>query len=85
MWHDAILGILFSAEYPPDFETPLVACLRKPPFFATQPFSHKTTRSDFIEGFGLLTVRRVRHIRALSWCPETADNRRGTKLPENHA
>jgi hypothetical protein len=56
-----------------------------PPFFAIQPFSHKTTRSDCIEGFGLLTVRRVRHITSLSWCPETADNRRGAKLPETPA
>ena len=40
----------------------LLICLGKPPFFVTAPFSHNTTRSDFIEGGGLLTVRRVRHI-----------------------
>jgi hypothetical protein len=35
---------------------------RKQPFFATAPFSHQTTRSDFSEGFGVLTARRVRDI-----------------------
>jgi hypothetical protein len=46
----------------PDFQTPLFSCLEKPPFFATAPFSHQTTRSDFIEGFGVLTTARVRDI-----------------------
>ena len=41
---------------------------RKRPYFATAAFSHNTTRSDFIEGLGLLTAARVRYIRfPLSW------------------
>jgi hypothetical protein len=51
--------------------------------FATVPFSHNTTRSDFIEGFGLLTAGGVRHITSpLSWRPASAGNRQRAKLPE---
>ena len=62
----------------------LVNC-RTLPDFATASFSNKTTLSDFIEEFGLLTARRVRHIRSPSWRPETDNNRYGAKLPENPA
>src|SRR4030095_11186444 len=42
--------------------------LRRRPYFATAAFSHNTTRSDFIEGLGLLTAARVKYIRfPLSW------------------
>jgi hypothetical protein len=44
--------------------------------FETAFFSDDTTYSDFSEGCGLLTARRVRHIRfPLLWCPASADNR----------
>src|SRR5712691_12984687 len=39
--------------------------------------------SDFIEECGVLTARRVRHIRSPSWRPETVENRHGAKLPKN--
>jgi len=39
--------------------------------------------ADFIEEFGLLTSRRVRHRRSLYWRPEIADNGHWAKLPEN--
>jgi hypothetical protein len=39
---------------------------RFPPYFATAPFSHTTTRSAFMEGSGVLTARRVRDITSLS-------------------
>jgi hypothetical protein len=56
------------------------------PFFATTPFPHNTTHPDFIEGVGLLTAARVRHIRfLLSWRPASADNGHWAKVPENHA
>src|SRR5712692_7851801 len=43
-----------------------------------------TTRSDFIERFGVLTARRDRHITsASSWRPASAENGHGAKLPEN--
>ena len=55
-----------------------------PPYFATAPFSHKTTGSDFIEGFGLLTAHCVRHITSSSsWRPANTDNKHEAKLPEN--
>jgi hypothetical protein len=41
---------------------PLVSTVKKRRFFATTPFSHNTTRSDFIAGCGLLTDGRVRDI-----------------------
>jgi hypothetical protein len=39
----------------------------------------------FTEEFGLLTSRRVGHIRSPSWRPEIADNWHWAKLPENLA
>jgi hypothetical protein len=46
-----------------------------PPFFATVPFSHTTTLSAFLAGFGLLTGSRVRDITSSSsWRPVSADN-----------
>jgi hypothetical protein len=51
--------------------------------FATVPFSYNTTRSDFIEGVGLLTAGGVRHITSpLSWRPASAGHRQRAKLPE---
>ena len=40
--------------------------------------------TDFTEECWWLTSRRVRPIRAPSWCPQLADNSHGAKLPENH-
>ena len=40
---------------------------------------------DVTEELGLLTSRRVRHIRSTSWRPEIADNRHWAKLPKNPA
>jgi hypothetical protein len=39
--------------------------------------------ADVIEEFGLLTSRRIRHIKVPSWRPEIADNKPWAKLPEN--
>src|SRR6266705_2602612 len=70
-----------------NFAPPLRGCcLQKPPIFETALFSHNITRSDCIAGFGLLTARRVRDITSpLLWCPGSAENRHGAKLPENPA
>jgi hypothetical protein len=38
---------------------------------------------DFIEEFGWLTSRRVKHIRSPSWRPQSADNGYRAKMPEN--
>jgi len=47
-----------------------------PGVFATAPFSHTTTHSDCIAGFGVLTVHCVRNIRyASSWRPASTDHR----------
>jgi hypothetical protein len=54
--------------------------------FATAGFSHNTTRSDCMAGFGLLTAARLRDIRlTLSWRPVSAANKHRAKLPENPA
>src|SRR6266536_1304204 len=46
-------------------------------------FSHTTTRSDCIAGFGLLTASRLRDITSpLSWRPASAGTGHGTKLPK---
>jgi hypothetical protein len=55
-------------------------------FFATVPFSHTTTRSDFIEECWMLTVRRVRDITSSSSRrPASADHGHEATLPENPA
>jgi hypothetical protein len=41
--------------------------------------------ADCIEELGLLTSRRIRHIRFPQWRPEITDNRHWAKLPENPA
>src|SRR5947199_10816150 len=48
-----------------------------PPFFATVTCSRNTTpRSNCVVSFGLLTARRVMHIRSSSsWRPASADHR----------
>jgi len=38
---------------------------------------------DFIEEFGALTSRRVRHTRSPSWCPEMAEHGQRVQLPEH--
>jgi hypothetical protein len=52
-------------QYPSVFGT--LPPSRKRPYFATAAFSHNTTRSDFIEGLGLLTTSRLRRITSSSW------------------
>jgi hypothetical protein len=54
--------------------------------FLRQNLLNKTIRSDFIAGYRLLTVCRVRDIRAASSeCPASTDNGDWAKLPENPA
>jgi hypothetical protein len=57
---------------------------RNPPVNETAPFSHTTTCSDCIAGFGVLTTRRVRGIKLpSSWRPASADHGHWAILPEN--
>jgi hypothetical protein len=59
---------------------------RKRAFFETTPFSPRTTHSDCIAGFELLTAGGVRDITStLSWRPVSTGNGYGAKLPENPA
>jgi hypothetical protein len=53
------------------------------PFFATPPFSHNTTRSDFIEDWGVDCGSRQGYKVDVVMAPVSAANKHRAKLLEN--